>query len=120
LRRSLHGVVLLADARLGLTELDQRLLALIAPRVNTGEVRLLVLLTKADKLSRREADAALRAAQQRLGEMAHEQADVSVALFSALSRQGLEDVAVLLHGWVAPRPASSSAAPGTEDGASRP
>lgn len=108
-RRSLHGVVLLADARLGLTELDQRLLALIAPRVNTGEVRLLVLLTKADKLARREAEAALRAAQQQLGEMAHEQADVAVTLFSALSRQGLEDVALLLRGWIEPAVAPAEA-----------
>lgn len=112
MRRSLHGVVLLADARLGLTELDQRLLALIAPRVNTGEVRLLVLLTKADKLNRREADAALRKAQQQLGEMAHEQADVSVTLFSALSRLGLEDVALLLRGWVEPAGAPAGAVPG--------
>jgi GTP-binding protein len=110
LRRSLHGVVLMADSRLGLTDLDRRLLALIAPRVNTGEVHLLVLLTKADKLNRREADAALRAAQQALGELAHEQADVNVALFSALSRLGLEDVAVLLRGWVAPAGSARSAA----------
>jgi len=109
LRRGLHGVVLLVDARLGLTELDQRLLALMAPRVNTGEVRLLVLLTKADKLNRREADAALRTAQQQLADSTHEQADVSVTLFSALSRQGLEDVAVLLRSWVEPAAAPAGA-----------
>jgi GTP-binding protein len=98
-RRDLTGVVLLADSRLGLTELDQRLLDWISPRVRTGVVRLLVLLTKADKLSRKEADASLRAATQALGAYSSDEADVSVALFSALHKTGLADVALTLHGW---------------------
>ena len=49
-RRSLSGVVLMIDSRLGFTDLDQQLLQLIAPRLNGGAVRLLVLLTKSDKL----------------------------------------------------------------------
>ena len=44
-----------------------------------GAVRLLVLLTKADKLNRREADAALQGAQDVLGAMAGEQADIGHA-----------------------------------------
>ena len=103
LRRPLHGVVLLVDSRLGFTELDRRLLDLIEPRVRTGEVRLLVLLTKSDKLNRREAQASLVAAQALLGEVASESSDVSVALFSVLSRQGLEDAAETVHGWIHPR-----------------
>ena len=99
-RASLAGVVLMLDSRLGFTELDRRLLALVEPRVAGGEVRLLVLLTKADKLSRREADAALVAAQEVLGEVATDESDVGVTLFSALSRRGLEDVAEQIHGWV--------------------
>ncbi|MBG6079589.1 GTP-binding protein [Rubrivivax gelatinosus] len=102
LRRALHGVVLMIDSRLGFTDLDRRLLALIAPRVATGEVRLLAVLTKCDKLNRREADAALAGAQQVLGEVATENAEIGVALFSALSRRGLEDVAATLRGWIAP------------------
>lgn len=102
LRRPLHGVVLMIDSRLGFTDLDQRLLALMAPRLVTGEVRLLALLTKADKLNRREADAALAKAQDLLGEVASENADIGVVLFSALSRRGLDDVAEALHGWVHP------------------
>ncbi len=98
-RRNLHGVVLLIDARLGFTELDRQLLALLQPRVATGEVRLLALLTKADKLNRRDAQKALQQAQQLLGESASEQADIGVALFSALSGQGLEDLATTVHGW---------------------
>jgi GTP-binding protein len=99
LRRSLHGVVLMVDSRLGFTDLDRRLLAWVGPRVTSGEVRLLVLLTKADKLNRREADAALAAAQDVLGEFAGEHADVGVTLFSALSKRGVVDVAEVLHGW---------------------
>jgi GTP-binding protein len=104
IRRSLSGVVLMVDSRLGLTELDQRLLAFVAPRVGTGEVKLLVLLTKADKLNRREADKALQAAGEALGAVATEQSDVGVTLFSALSKQGLADVAETLHGWAHPSP----------------
>ena len=101
-RRSLHGVVLMVDSRLGFTDLDRRLLDFLAPRLNSGQVRLLVLLTKADKLNGREAQASLAAAQATLGEMASEQADIGVTLFSALSRQGLGDVAETLHGWTRP------------------
>ncbi len=103
-RRALHGVVLMVDSRLGLTDLDQRLLALIAPRVVSGQVRLLVLLTKSDKLSRREAQAALDAAQAVLADITSENADVAVTLFSTLSREGLADVAEVLHQWTRPAP----------------
>jgi len=101
-RRSLHGVVLMIDSRLGFTDLDRRLLELLAPRLGGGQVRLLVLLTKVDKLNRRDAQAALQAAQALLGEVAPEGADIGVSLFSALSRQGLGDVAEVLHGWAVP------------------
>ena len=99
-RRNLLGIVLLVDARLGLTELDRRLLDFIAERVHGGQVHLLVLLTKADKLSRRDAQAALRTVSAALGELASETSDIGVALFSALARTGVEDVATTLHGWV--------------------
>jgi GTP-binding protein len=101
-RRSLHGVVLMIDSRLGFTDLDRQLLGLIAPRLAGGAVRLLVLLTKADKLSKREAAASLAAAQELLGELAIENADIGITLFSALSRQGLGDAATVLHGWKRP------------------
>jgi GTP-binding protein len=100
LRRPLHGVVLMIDTRLGFTDLDLRLLDLIAPRVVNGEVRLLVVLTKADKLSRRDAELALRKAQAQLGALASDAADIGIVLFSALSRAGLGDVAETVHGWV--------------------
>jgi len=100
-RRDLAGVVLLADSRLGLTDLDHRLLDWIAPRVRTGAVKLLVLLTKADKLSRKEADASLNATTAALGAYSSDEADIGITLFSALKRTGVEDVALTLRGWVA-------------------
>lgn len=102
IRRSLSGVVQMVDSRLGFTELDQQLLQFIAPRVGNGEVKLLVLLTKADKLNRKEADAALRAASEALGAVTTDEADVSVALFSALKKSGVSDAAETLYGWAHP------------------
>ncbi|WP_046114187.1 ribosome biogenesis GTP-binding protein YihA/YsxC [Aquincola tertiaricarbonis] len=113
IRRSLSGVVLMVDSRLGFTELDQQLLQFVAPRVGTGEVKLLVLLTKADKLSRKEADAAVRAATDVLAQVSTDDADVSLSLFSALKKSGVGDAAETLYGWVhppAPAPAAAAAA----------
>jgi GTP-binding protein len=68
-------------------------------------VKLLVLLTKADKLNRAESQKALSGAQKVLAELATDDTDIAVALFSALSRQGLADAAVTLRQWV-PKPAA--------------
>ena len=103
-RRSLSGVVLMVDSRLGLTDLDQQLLDFVAARVGSGEVKLLVILTKSDKLNRKEANAALAACQEFLGGLATESSDVSVTLFSALKKQGVADVAQILREWVLSAP----------------
>ena len=99
-RRSLSGVVLMVDPRIGLTDLDRQLLAWVAPRVGSGEVRLLVLLTKADKLSRKQADAAVQAATVALADLSTDDADIGVLLFSALDKRGVEDAAMALRAWV--------------------
>jgi len=98
-RQQLAGLVLLIDARHGVTALDQQLLDYVWPRVSSGEVRLLVLLTKADKVNRRDGQRALAQAQQVLGAMATEDSDIGVALFSALSGDGLDDAAQALREW---------------------
>ena len=109
-RRSLSGVVVLVDSRLGFTEIDRTLLGFIAPRVANGSVKLLALLTKSDKLNRRDNAAALATASGVLGEISADEADVSITPFSALSRAGVADVAMLLHGWVmGAEPAEASA-----------
>ncbi|HEY1392329.1 MAG TPA: ribosome biogenesis GTP-binding protein YihA/YsxC [Methylibium sp.] len=101
LRRNLAGVVQMIDSRHGYTDLDRQLLALIAPRVGTGQVKLLVLLTKADKLNRKESAQAMRDAQQVLADVATDHADVGIALFSALKKSGVDDAALALRSWVA-------------------
>ena len=115
-RRSLAGVVLMIDARRGFTDLDRQLLRWLEPRVGTGQVKLLVLLTKSDKLNRRDAQAALEQAQQELSVLAGEHADIGVTLFSALSGRGVADVAQALRAGVPAATASATAAPDPQPG----
>ena len=107
-RRNLSGVVLMVDSRLGFTDLDLQLLQLLAPRLGGGTVRLLVLLTKADKLTRSAAARSLDAAQALLTQHGPEHADIGVTLFSALTRSGVDDVAMQLRGWVRPGAAAQT------------
>ena len=93
-RENLEGVVLLVDPRHGLTELDEILLDVIRPRVEQG-LKFLVLLTKADKLTRSEQAKALSIARLQAG-------GGEVKLFSALKKQGVEDTALLLWDWTHP------------------
>jgi GTP-binding protein len=99
-RRSLAGVVLMVDSRLGFTDLDLQLLDFVAPRLANGSVKLLVLLTKADKLSRSEAERALATCRDTLAAMSTEESDIGITLFSALNKRGVDDTALLLRGWV--------------------
>ena len=101
-RRNLLGVVMMVDSRLGFTPLDQRLLDFIAPRVGNGSVKLLVLLTKADKLNRREQQASMAGAQEVLGGVATDEADLGMLLFSGPKGIGVGDLAETLYGWSHP------------------
>jgi GTP-binding protein len=93
-RENLNAVVLLCDPRLGLTELDDILLDILRPRVEEG-LKFLVLLTKADKLNRSEAAKALSIAKLQAG-------GGEVRLFSALKKQGVDEVATTLYNWMHP------------------
>ena len=93
-RKNLRGFVLMCDPRLGLTELDEVLLDLLRPRVQEG-LKFLVVLTKADKLTRSEAAKALSIAQLQAG-------GGEVRLFSATKRTGIDEVAALLWAWAHP------------------
>ncbi|MEO8922333.1 MAG: YihA family ribosome biogenesis GTP-binding protein, partial [Caldimonas sp.] len=97
IRRNLETIVLLADARLGLTVADHALLDFVAPRIGNGSVKMLVLLTKADKLPRLKVDAALTEAARVIEQYATDASDVSLVAFSALRGQGIADVAVFLR-----------------------
>ncbi len=87
-RSSLAGVVLIMDARHPLTPLDQQLIAWLEKR------RLLVLLSKADKLSRAEQAGVLTSVRSALGE------DAEVRLFSSVTLQGVEECRGLLERWL--------------------
>lgn len=102
-RGPLRGVVQMVDSRHGLTDLDRQLIDFMAERIYAGEISLLVLLTKADKLSRKEQAAILAQTQELLASyVLTEQSDIGVALFSALKGVGVADAARQLHDWVAP------------------
>jgi GTP-binding protein len=100
-RENLKAIVLLTDPRLGLTELDEVLLEVVRPRVEQG-LKFLIVLTKADKLTRSEAARVLSITKLNAG-------GGEVRLFSATKRIGIEDVAQLLWQWAheAPQPAST-------------
>jgi GTP-binding protein len=93
-RQNLRGIVLLCDPRHGLTELDDILLDVIRPRVQEG-LKFLVLLTKADKLTRTEGARALSIARLQA-------AGGEAMLFSATRRTGIGEVAQLLWRWAHP------------------
>ncbi|WP_332825096.1 ribosome biogenesis GTP-binding protein YihA/YsxC [Ramlibacter sp.] len=95
-RESLTGVVMLVDPRQGITELDEILLDVIRPRVVQG-LKLLVLLTKSDKLNREEQNKALSIARLQTG-------GGETRLFSALKKQGVEEASLLLYQWTHPDP----------------
>lgn len=101
-RPNLRAVVMLCDARLGLTDLDNALLELIRPRVQQG-LDFMVLLTKADKLSRQEALKALSIARLQT-------AGGDAILFSALKRQGIDTLAERLWQWTHAAPVAANSA----------
>lgn len=102
-RENLRGVVLMCDPRHGLTELDDILLEVIRPRVEQG-LKFLVLLTKADKLTRSDGAKALSIARLQAG-------GGEVKLFSALKQQGVDEAAELLWRWAHPEDGQPAAIP---------
>ncbi|MBK9346021.1 MAG: YihA family ribosome biogenesis GTP-binding protein [Burkholderiales bacterium] len=93
-RENLKGIVLMCDPRQGLTELDEILLDIIRPRVEEG-LKFLIILTKADKLTRSEQAKILSITKLQAG-------GGEVMLFSATKRQGIEEVSKLLWQWAHP------------------
>jgi GTP-binding protein len=92
-RASLKGLFVIVDARRGVTEADEGLLAWAQP-----SHRVHVLLSKADKLSRSEAAATLRATRERLSGRA------TVQLFSAQSGTGVREAQEVLAAWLSDDP----------------
>ncbi len=93
-RHSLRGLVLLMDIRHPLQDFDRHMLDWA---VQSG-VAVRALLTKADKLNRGPAQAALLTVRRELTRL-HGEA-VSVQNFSAHSGDGVDELAVLLGDWL--------------------
>ena len=93
-RASLAIVVVIMDARRPFTPHDSAMVAWLRP---IG-LRVLLVLSKADKLGRRDRDAALAEAVKKL---AARGVEGEVRLLSNLSGDGVEDVRDLLEGWLA-------------------
>jgi len=92
-RKALKLLVLVADARQGITPHDRYLLDWLAP---TGKP-VHVLLTKADKLTRRESDQALKAAAAEISGYAGE---ISLQLFSGLRKTGVHQAQAAIAKWL--------------------
>ena len=92
-RFSLRGLVLLMDVRHPLTEFDQMMLDYADQR----GMPVHILLTKADKLKRGPASAALQKVRSSLREW---EDLVSVQLFSSLKRDGVDTLSQKLDQWL--------------------
>ncbi len=100
-RESLRGLVLVADARRGLTELDQQLLQW-CQHVN---VPVHVLLSKCDKLTRSEAHRVLKSATE---ELHRYHAGATIQLFSAVKKDGLLPAERHIVNWLTAPPPEST------------
>lgn len=91
-RQSLYGIILVMDVRHPLTEFDWQMIEWCA----YSKKPLHILLTKADKLNYGAAKNTLLKVQREL-----EEQDISVTLqlFSALKRTGVDDIHQLLDSW---------------------
>jgi GTP-binding protein len=92
-RQALRGLLLLMDIRHPLTELDQRMLECCVARMLPAHI----LLTKADKLSRGAAQSALQQVRKALRT---DYPQATIQLFSATTRQGVEEAHARLDEWL--------------------
>ena len=93
-RESLRGLILMMDIRHPLTEFDQLMLDWSA----ASQMPMHILLTKADKLAFGAAKNALLKVQQDIRKRWGER--VSIQLFSAPKRQGIEEAHAVLAEWL--------------------
>lgn len=96
-RQSLRGLVLIVDSRRGVAPEDENLIAWARDGGERGEgdpMRVHVLLSKSDKLTRNEGNKALKEARAVLGETA------SAQLFSAQDKVGIDEAQRLLKAWL--------------------
>ena len=94
-RFSLHGLVLVMDARHPLQPLDWQMLNWFLP---TGKP-VHILLTKSDKLSKSEGLKTLRTVKAELAKFNN---TISVQLFSSLKKQGVDEAETAIGEWLNP------------------
>jgi GTP-binding protein len=90
-RKSLVGLILIVDSRRGLGEQDVAMLEWVLSRDRAAHV----LLTKSDKLNRREGTKVLRDTAEACIDAA-----VTSQLFSARSKQGVDEAREVMDGWL--------------------
>lgn len=91
-RKALCGIVLIMDIRHPLTEFDQQMLDWCAH----GKLPVHIMLTKSDKLKFGAAKTTLLEVQRELKQL---DVPVSVQLFSALKKTGIEEIHAVLDRW---------------------
>ncbi len=110
-REALKGLILIMDSRHPLKDFDRQMLDYAEAIAKPCHV----LLTKADKLSRNEATRTLNTVRKELGADGSTDARVSVQLFSATAKTGIDEARAVIARWleIADRtaPASTAAPP---------
>jgi GTP-binding protein len=97
-RQALKGVVLIIDSRHPLKDFDRQMLD-YAEAIN---LPCHCVLTKSDKLSRSEAVRTLAHTRAELGADGSSEARVSVQLFSATAKTGLDETRDVVMRWLGP------------------
>jgi GTP-binding protein len=95
-RKNLVGLILIVDARRGLTELDEQMIAWF----NVTQKPIHILLSKSDKQTFSENRALLQAISEQIKQFAP--AQISAQLFSSTKRVGLLESDTLIQQWLFP------------------
>jgi GTP-binding protein len=90
-RESLVGLMLIVDSRRGLGAQDAAMLEWLLARQRSAHV----LLTKADKLNRRDSQRVLKETAEACGDTA-----VTTQLFSAHGQQGIDEAREVMQRWL--------------------
>ncbi|HVE89739.1 MAG TPA: ribosome biogenesis GTP-binding protein YihA/YsxC [Burkholderiaceae bacterium] len=91
-RQTLVGIVIVMDARRPLMPGDEALIDFVG-----SQSSLHFLLTKSDQLNNSEKKVAIAAVQQRAARIGSR---ATAQLFSALKREGIDELAYILSGWL--------------------
>ena len=94
-RECLAGIIVLMDIRHPLKDLDQQMIEWAV----SADLPILLLLTKADKLSQSERSKQVKMVREAILPF---QGDIQVEAFSALKRTGIDQLAAKLDSWFAP------------------